>query len=327
MKATNVTKENGIITIICDDSRKVIINCVNNTIKSYSGNVVNTFPTAVKFEDDLEKYSILRKLRYLQSDKGKKTLSNIETLWNVLEKVSVIPDELPKGYIKYCMENNYIINNDTLKSFMESQRLKSFNDKDRKVLIILHSILDINSYSTEDLHNIIKVFNNSVKDLNHFLNIKENMKKFLKYYNNENLHKLLNYEKSAYYNVKIIEAHLEEERQFNIAKQQNKIKDLENLSLNGLKIIVPTTLAQFTDEGNQQNNCVGYYYHDSIIKGRYLIYFIRKEENIEKSYITCRYDVNSHETIEHRTKNNNWYCDKERIFKTIDRTIKELLND
>ena len=60
---------------------------------------------------------------------------------------------------------------------------------------------------------------------------KENMKKFLKYYNNENLHKYLNYEKSAYYNVKIIETHLEEERQFNIAKQQNKIKDLENLSL------------------------------------------------------------------------------------------------
>lgn len=86
MKATNVTKENGIITIICDDSRKVIINCVDNTIKSYSGNIVNTFPTAVKFEDDLEKYSILRKLRNLQSDKGKKTLSNIETLWNVLEK-------------------------------------------------------------------------------------------------------------------------------------------------------------------------------------------------------------------------------------------------
>ena len=327
MKATNVLKENGIITIVCEDGREVIINCVDNTIKSYSGNIVNTFPTAVKFEDDLEKYSILRKLRYLQSNEGKKTLSNIETLWNVLEKVSAIPNELPKGYIKYCMDNDYTINNDTLKSFMESQKLKNFNDKDKKVLIILHSILNINDYSVEDLHNIIKVFNNSVKDLNHFLNIKENMKKFLKYYNSETLNKYLNYEKSAYYNVKIMETHLEEERQFKIAERQNKIKNLENLSLNGLKIIVPTTLAEFTDEGNQQNNCVGYHYHDSIIKGWYLIYFIRKEENIEKSYITCRYDVEARKTVEHRTKNNEWYNDEEKIFRIIDRTIKKLLND
>ena len=89
MKAINVTKENGIITIVCEDGRIITIDCINNTIKSYTNRFVKTFPP-VDFDEDLEKYKILRKLRDLQTDKGKNTLSIIETLWNNLEIVSNI---------------------------------------------------------------------------------------------------------------------------------------------------------------------------------------------------------------------------------------------
>lgn len=325
MKAIKVTKENGIITIVCEDGRVITIDCINNTIKSYTNRFVKTFPS-VDFDEDLEKYKILRKLRDLQTDKGKNTLSIIETLWNNLEIVSNIPDSLPKGYIKYCVDNEQEINNQSLKKYQEVQKLKNFNDKDKKILNTISQITDITDYSIQDLHNIIKVFHNSLKDLNNIFDIKTDMKTFLKYHQDPVLHKYINYEKTAHYNCKIIEERLDELREMQIATQENRIKDLEKFNLPYYTIIVPTTLAEFTDEGNQQNNCVGYYYHNDIIKGNYLIYFIRNKKDISKSYITCRYSLYSNETVEHRIKYNNWYNDEKGMIKKIDEEIRRILN-
>ena len=58
------------------------------------------------------------------------------------------------------------------------------------------------------------------------------------------------------------------------------------------------------DEGFQQNNCVGYYYNDSIENGDNCIFFLRKKDKPEKSYITCRYCVDDKEVVEARYKNN-----------------------
>ena len=49
------------------------------------------------------------------------------------------------------------------------------------------------------------------------------------------------------------------------------------------------------DEGIQQNNCVGYYYNDSIERGDNCIFFLRKKDKPEKSYITCRYNIEKQE--------------------------------
>ena len=49
-----------------------------------------------------------------------------------------------------------------------------------------------------------------------------------------------------------------------------------------------------------QHNCVGHYYDDSILADRDLIYFIRKQSEPNKSYITCRYNINAKETVEYR---------------------------
>lgn len=58
------------------------------------------------------------------------------------------------------------------------------------------------------------------------------------------------------------------------------------------------------DEGFQQNNCVGYFYNDSIKDGDNCIFFLRKKDKPEKSYITCRYYVDTKEVIEAKYKNN-----------------------
>lgn len=69
--------------------------------------------------------------------------------------------------------------------------------------------------------------------------------------------------------------------------------------------IVPTTLKELIDEGEQQHNCVGFYYNDFMSVGNVFIYFIRKKNEPEKSYITCRFDMYTKETVEARYKFND----------------------
>ena len=55
-------------------------------------------------------------------------------------------------------------------------------------------------------------------------------------------------------------------------------------------IIFPApSIASMKDEGNQQNNCVGYMYLGRYAKGETEIFFIRKLENADKSFITLEF--------------------------------------
>ena len=52
-------------------------------------------------------------------------------------------------------------------------------------------------------------------------------------------------------------------------------------------VIVPTTLQQFRDEANQQNNCVYRMYLKKVIGKETNVVFIRHKDNLEKSVVTC----------------------------------------
>lgn len=53
-------------------------------------------------------------------------------------------------------------------------------------------------------------------------------------------------------------------------------------------IVVPETVEDFIQEGNNQHNCVGHY-SSSVVEGRCIIFFIRKKEAPEESFITAEY--------------------------------------
>lgn len=58
-------------------------------------------------------------------------------------------------------------------------------------------------------------------------------------------------------------------------------------------IIFPApSIASMKDEGSQQGNCVGYMYLDSYIDGLTEIFFVRKLEDVTKSFITLEYKNN-----------------------------------
>lgn len=107
------------------------------------------------------------------------------------------------------------------------------------------------------------------------------------------------------YNNKIIEKFVDRAKNAKIEENLRKLNFINNLEIGDFIVVVPQTMEDKAKEGQMQNNCVGYYYDDSIRKGNDLIYFIRKKENPNKSYITCRYNVNNNNTVEYRLKNNN----------------------
>ena len=89
-------------------------------------------------------------------------------------------------------------------------------------------------------------------------------------------------------------------------------------------VVVPQNVMDLIDEGFQQNNCIGYYYNDSIENGDNCIFFLRKKNKPEKSYITCRYSVNNKEVVEARYKNNR---DIDSADENIIYYINDFIND
>ena len=62
--------------------------------------------------------------------------------------------------------------------------------------------------------------------------------------------------------------------------------------------------------------------------GRNYIYFLRKKVNPNKSYMTCRFNVQNKATIEYFYTNNRTVNNKEeiKILKQIDEKIKQILS-
>ena len=112
------------------------------------------------------------------------------------------------------------------------------------------------------------------------------------------------------YNNKIIEKFVNRAKNAKIEENLKKLNFINNLEMGDFIVVVPQTMEDKAKEGQMQNNCVGYYYDNSIREGNDLIYFIRKKENPNKSYITCRYNVRCNNTVEYRLKNNRTTTNK-----------------
>ena len=106
------------------------------------------------------------------------------------------------------------------------------------------------------------------------------------------------------YNNKIIEKFVDRAKNAKIEENLKKLNFINNLEMGDFIVVVPQTMEDKAKEGQMQNNCVGYYYDNSIRNGNDFIYFLRKKENPNKSYITCRYNVRYNDTVEYRLKNN-----------------------
>lgn len=128
------------------------------------------------------------------------------------------------------------------------------------------------------------------------------------------------------YNIKNFKEFKNSVNQQRIKKQQSRIISLDNREIDNYIIKVPQSTEDLIDEGRQQNNCVGSFYNGNIMKGKDLIYFIRKKDKPQKSFITCRYNIACEETIEHKYKNNRNEEALQDVRNEVDNLIRKLLS-
>lgn len=112
-----------------------------------------------------------------------------------------------------------------------------------------------------------------------------------------------------------------------LAIKLQKLNFLNGLEIGPYVVKIPQSIDDLQSEGRNQNNCVGHFYNNSIINGKNLIYFLRKKDNVDNSYITARYNLDYHDTVEYRKKNNNTVNDRLdiKVIKEISEMITNYL--
>lgn len=238
--------------------------------------------------------------------------------------------KLPKGYTTWCKEKDIPICRQSLIDFSIDQTYKMWpqNLKDTCQRLKEGMNLDLVSQTGGDKElcvSLIRIINNSLKryqvtTLNHSIfNIIHLLKA------RPDLRQYMDDTKSAEVVCQILEEINIRDRNERILANEAKISALNDVLVDDDIIIkVPSSMQDFTDEGEQQHNCVGYGYHNSIANGTDLIYFLRKASEPDRSYVTCRYSQIEKVTVEHRTFcNRGW--DNAPLFRKIDMMITELL--
>lgn len=104
--------------------------------------------------------------------------------------------------------------------------------------------------------------------------------------------------------------------------QMNK-KEILSFEYENLEVIIPTSAEEFKEEAKQQSNCVARMYLPRVINGELNIVFIRKKEELNKSYITC--EIRDGYIYQYLTRFNQIPYEEEAIkFKKI---YQEYLNE
>ena len=80
-----------------------------------------------------------------------------------------------------------------------------------------------------------------------------------------------------------------QEKYNNLALEKNQLqhKDALSFSYGGLTVVIPTTAEAFRREGQAQSNCVARLYLPRVIENQTNVVFIRKDTDLDKSFITC----------------------------------------
>lgn len=243
--------------------------------------------------------------------------------------------EFPRGYFAWLKKENRVFCDSTLRLFKYKDYLK--NPKVDALVADLQEHYgfaevceaDVEPQVLFDLAQVHAVFKKEFS-WQPYDDMREFYRTLFRYHKEKllpNLDKWLDKNRGYKHNLDLAMAFVNKERNDKILANENKIRDIENLENEFLCIKVPSTIEDFTNEGKMQNNCVGSYYHDHIAQGVDLIYFIRKKDNVEHSYITCRYRIDEYCTVEYRIVNNDNVTDKNAIafIKQIDTKIQTLL--
>lgn len=341
MAITSITKEGSVLVILTSERPNPFkFDCKEKVLYSFTGKPLKRIsPILSNAVTNSGEIFLIDAIKDVVNGYGTRELDIIEPFALYLDMVKCrtidyMPPSCPKGYIKWLKEKSLFINDDTYKKFLVYNRLKNLSPKVMEVLEVIEKGIGgdyrwnnfMENANTNKITLVTKIFHTTIKGIS--WDLKGDMLDFLYAVRNyKEWEKVVDTNRNFAYNIKLIDNAKNAERNKKILEFEETIRDIENLSNDKFTIIVPRTMEDFTNEGNMQNNCVGYFYHDTIARHDNLVYFIRKATNPNHSYITNRYSTFSHQTVETRKVNNDSNNDKSalELIKAIDNRIRELL--
>ena len=274
------------------------------------------------------------------------------------------PTELPKGYLNWLRENNKKINSTSLKEFKTAQLLTKApkiirevvefckpNSENITVQTIINILMDYESRGVDKITMFCKLFKNSTKKFS--WNFLDDVYKFICFtfkgcnefvrdfngytgylYTIPNWDKYIDDEQDFKLNLQRLKELALVEANKTIKERQERFSAIEEMDFGEYVVKIPYTKEELVLEGNQQHNCVGGY--DTYIKsGRDFIYFIRKKDKPDESYVTCQFAIKDYYNNEERSKSTvqalfhyNQYIPKDNsvwdCIKAVDEKAREL---
>lgn len=241
--------------------------------------------------------------------------------------------DCPKGYINFLKEHNLTINQETYIKYIMADKLHGNLRAVDMYYNFMFNIMSLNNIKINYYLNnftfiekLNKSYIVSAKNFEIYPRIIKDMKDILDYaYALKNL-SIIDTNRGINYNLKLYTSAYNDYENIVLNNNLKRLNFLNGLTFDDYIVVVPQQLSDLQNEGSQQNNCVGYYYNNSIKRGENLIYFMRKVNNPTKSVVTCRYNVEDSRTVEHRIVNNSWTNDEqETIINKIDEIIRKNL--
>lgn len=278
---------------------------------------------------------------------------NTEWIYNYIDKIDLgfdwrtkdflLPKTCPKGYLKYLENTNGCISPITLMEYdlvnRHSNKLNIRiinNIKDSRIFYGYGcsykermAKLDETLTALEEI-DLVKLATNSIKimeninlysDVNNFIELISELKE-------KEIEYSIDYNRGLDYNFQSLKDLKHKDFLNQLSKNLQKLNFINGIQIEDYQVVVPQNVYDLRNEGEQQHNCVGSYYNESIVGGYNLIYFLRKINNLDKSVITCRYNTIAKETTEHRIINNCGTSEEQNeIIKKIDKLIKAELGE
>ena len=345
---TGITKEGSVILISLNDRPNPIkYNCNTGELTSFTGRAVKHFPQSCSIGNvnEGQRWAINVTIERIETGSTYE-FERMEKYITVLDLINNpwrVPNECPQGYIKWVRDNDKDISIETLAEFQNVQKINKLTKEDKDVYEKLRTAFSdsdrvivwwLNEKNVTLRQKFRQIFKATIKSFtwNMYNDLCDWQRFFIVgrngfYVWGDNWIDYLDGNRDFRYNLKTCEEQKNKVRNEKILANEEKIRSITEIQHDNFVIIVPSSMDDFTKEGQMQNNCVGSYYHDSIARGDNLIYFIRRKETPNRSYITNRFNIGCQRTVESRKINNGDNNDKKALMliEEIDKKIKELL--
>lgn len=237
----------------------------------------------------------------------------------------------PKGFIKYLNETNECFSYATLKNFNLTSKYGTYGVNIIKSLYgdrIDKTDIDTLDWLIKEnlLPSISKMLNYSLKA--GYIPSAELIRSLIDdiyTLRKGNVEFSIDINKTVKQNLELAEIAKDKKRNEALAYRLQRLNFINGLTDNKYIVVVPQNQEEKKNEGEQQHNCVGYYYDSSILRGENFIFFVRKVNNPKKSYITCRYNKDYKKVTEYRGFANHTVNDTEAVefIKKVEAIIKE----